>query len=35
MKSGYEPGQRADVNTFSMWGELITGYEGEWNESVR
>lgn len=24
MKSGYEPGQRAGVNTFSMWGELIT-----------
>lgn len=24
MKSGYEPGLRAGVNTFSMWGELIT-----------
>lgn len=24
MKSGYEPGQSAGVNTFSMWGELIT-----------
>lgn len=24
MKSGYEPGQQTGVNTFSMWGELIT-----------